>query len=233
MNRHLDETRINDLVDDVMAVPERRQADAHIAACAECRESVLRIRALRADLALLPRDIAPPARVLAGVRAQMAAADILTHGAAGRAARWYSRPSVLAAAAVVLVALSSAATASWLRLTSDPAEAGVAAGADAPPLTATNGPGTGLVAVHAMEKSYEDAIAEVQRALSEQQSDLSPETLRILQANIDIIDRALGEARAALHADPANGALAEMLRSGYERKLDVLRSASSHTRARS
>jgi hypothetical protein len=84
-----------------------------------------------------------------------------------------------------------------------------------------------------MERSYEDAIAEVQRALSEQPSGLTAETLRILQANIDIIDRALGEARAALHADPANDALAEMLRSGYERKLDVLRSASSHTRARS
>lgn len=233
MSRHLDETQINDLVDDLLPGPARRQADAHVAACAQCCESVQRIRALRADLALLPRDIAPPARVLAGVRAQVAEADNPVQSAAVRAAGWYARPSVLAAAAVLLVALSSAATASWLRLTSDPAVTGAAAGADVPPLTATRGPATGLVAVHAMEKSYEDAIAEVQRALGEQQSDLSPETLRILQANIDIIDRALGEARAALHADPANGALAEMLRSGYERKLDVLRSASSHTRARS
>ena len=84
-----------------------------------------------------------------------------------------------------------------------------------------------------MERSYEDAIADLQRALDDQQSGLAPETLRILQANLDIIDRALSESRAALHADPGNDALTEMLRSGYERKLDVLRSVSSHARARS
>jgi hypothetical protein len=145
-----------------------------------------------------------------------------------RAAGWYVRPSVLAAAAVLLMMLSSAATVTWLRLTDDPAGTGAAQ-----PLAVTERGSSGLVAVLAMERSYEDAIAEVQRALSEQPSSLTAETLRILQANIDIIDRALGEARAALHADPGNDALAEMLRSGYERKLDVLRSASSHGRARS
>jgi hypothetical protein len=84
-----------------------------------------------------------------------------------------------------------------------------------------------------MERSYEDAISEVQQALRGQQSGLSPETLRVLQANLDIIDRALGEARAALRADPGNDALSALVRSGYERKLDVLRSASTHSRASS
>lgn len=225
---HLDETFINDLADNVLPAHSRHQAELHIAACAECRARVQRIRGLRADLASLPRDIAPPGHVLAGVRAHMFAPDVPAPPVRARAAVWSVRPSMLAAAAVVLVALSSAVTVSWLRLTTDPA-----AVAALQPLSVTDGSSTRLVTVLAMERSYEDAIAEVQRALSEQQSDLTPETLRILQANIDIIDRALAEARAALHADPANDALAEMLRSGYERKLDVLRSASSHTRARS
>jgi anti-sigma factor RsiW len=225
---HLDETHINDLADDVLPAHSRHRAEAHIAVCAECRARVQRIRRLRVDLASLPHDVAPPERVLAGVRAHMNAPIVAKPPVRARAAGWHVRPSMLAAAAVLLMALSSAGTVTWLRLTADPAAVGASQ-----PLTVTDRGSTGLVAVLAMERSYEDAIAEVQRALSEQQSGLTPETLRILQANIDIIDRALGEARAALHADPANDALAEMLRSGYERKLDVLRSASSHTRARS
>lgn len=225
---HLDETHINDLADGVLPAHARHVAEAHIAVCAECRASVERIRRLRADLASLPRDIAPPVHVLAGVRAHMTAPGEPVPLVRTRAAGWHVRPAVLAAAAVLLMMLSSAATVSWLRLTADPAGTGAAQ-----PLAVTERGSSGLVAVLAMERSYEDAIAEVQRALSEQPSGLTAETLRILQANIDIIDRALGEARAALHADPANDALAEMLRSGYERKLDVLRSASSHARARS
>lgn len=223
MIEHLDETVVNDAADDTLTGHRRREVAAHLAVCGECRARVEAIRVLRAELAALPRDIAPPAHVLMDVRARTAGhAARAFHGAAP----WHSRPRILAAAAVLLVALSSAATALLLRDAStgdDP----VAARSDAPASS------TSLVAVQAMERSYEEAIAELQRALSDQQSGLAPETMRILQANLDVIDRALSESRAALHADPGNGALTEMLRSGYERKLDVLRSVSSHARARS
>ena len=51
---------------------------------------------------------------------------------------------------------------------------------------------------------------------------------RQYQDNLEIVNNALAEARNALHADPANAALVELLRANYERKLDVLRSASSY-----
>lgn len=223
MIEHLDETALNDAADDSLADDRRHDTESHLAMCAECRARVNAIRALRAELTALPRDIAPPAHVLMNVRARTGTR--VAHFRSDAAA-WHSRPRLLAAAAILLVALSSAATALLLR-DSPVTDGHVAAPASTPPASAS------LVAVQAMERSYEDAIADLQRALDDQQSGLAPETLRILQANLDIIDRALSESRAALHADPGNDALTEMLRSGYERKLDVLRSVSSHARARS
>jgi hypothetical protein len=158
--------------------------------------------------------------VLMGVRAGLA------HTRDRAAARpWYMRPRLLAAAAVLLVTISSATTALLIRGGRDTGAAPIVA----LPMTGSSS----LVAVDALERSYEHEVAEVQRALVGQQSALSPETLRVLQANLDIIDRALNEARAALRADPGNDALTDLVRSGYERKLDVLRSVSSHGRASS
>jgi anti-sigma factor RsiW len=220
MTLHLEERQFNECVDGTLAPGEEERAQAHLASCDACRAAVERLRRLRADLADLPRSINPPAHVLMGVRAGLAEP---TRSAAGRS--WYTRPRLLAAAAVLLVAVSSATTALLLRQPPD-------TGTPLPASSLTAG-SSSLVAVHAMERSYEDAISEVQQALRGQQSGLSPETLRVLQANLDIIDRALGEARAALRADPGNDALSALVRSGYERKLDVLRSASTHSRASS
>ena len=220
MTLHLEERQFNECVDGTLAPGEEERAQAHLASCDACRAAVERLRRLRADLADLPRSINPPAHVLMGVRAGLAEP---TRSAAGRS--WYTRPRLLAAAAVLLVAVSSATTALLLRQPTD-------TGTPLPASSLTAG-SSSLVAVHAMERSYEDAISEVQQALRGQQSGLSPETLRVLQANLDIIDRALGEARAALRADPGNDALSALVRSGYERKLDVLRSASTHSRASS
>ena len=221
MTAHLDERLLNDCVDGTLDPAEAGRVGAHLASCNACTAAVERLHRLRADLADLPRSITPPAHVLMGVRA-----GIVEAPARGSERSWYMRPRLLAAAAVLLVALSSATTALLLRQSGDGGTARLL-----PPSSATGS--SSLVAVHAMERSYEDAISEVQHALRGQPSGLSPETLGVLQANLDIIDRALTEARAALRADPGNDALNALVRSGYERKLDVLRSASSHARARS
>jgi hypothetical protein len=54
----------------------------------------------------------------------------------------------------------------------------------------------------------------------------------VLEESLATIDRALADARGALAADPANAVLAEMLHANYEKKLDLLRRANQHARAR-
>lgn len=221
MSGHLDERQLNDWVDGTLIPAEQAGVETHVASCNACRDAAERLRLLRSDLADLPRSIQPPAHVLMGVRAGM----LDTQRNPGRDT-WYMRPRLLAAAAVLLVTISSAITALVVRQADD-------TGASPSLAVSPASSSSSLVAVHALERTYEDEIAELQRALRGQQSSLSPETLRVLQTNLEIIDRALGEARAALRADPGNDALTALVRSGYERKLDVLRSVRSHGRASS
>lgn len=226
MTTHPDDRQLHDYADGILAAREHDALHAHLAVCDACRRDMERIRHLRADLAALPRDVPPPARVLAAIHAATAGSlpGETPAPAHSGSTRWHARPRILAAAALVLVTLSSAATMLVQRAAAPrPESAAVAAPSS----------GTALVAVDAMERSYEDAIAELQRALADGDSGLSPETVRVLETNLALIDRALAEARTALRADPGNDALAALVRSGYERKLDVLRSVSSHARARS
>ena len=228
MNDHLDEQLLNDYVDGGLNDAARERAAVHLSSCDVCREATQRLHRLRAELASLPRSIAPPAHVLMDVHAA------IMENIAGPPVRatwverhWKLRPAPLAAAALILIALSSATTALLLR----PRSAHTPAPAATAPTLDTGS--AGLVAMQAMDRSYQDAIAELQHALREQETGLAPETLQVLQTNLEIIDNALGEARAALSADPGNDALTALVRSGYERKLDVLRSARSHVRASS
>ena len=66
------------------------------------------------------------------------------------------------------------------------------------------------------ESKYQAAVAELERVLRDHRDKLDPATVRILEHNLAIIDRAIDEARRALLADPANpylnGHLAEQLK---------------------
>ena len=63
------------------------------------------------------------------------------------------------------------------------------------------------------------------RVLREQRAELSPETVQILEENLEIIDKAIQDARSALVNDPQSDMLGEMLRSAYQRKIDLLKQA--------
>ena len=75
--------------------------------------------------------------------------------------------------------------------------------------------------------SYDAAVADLQRVLTEHGSDLDSATVRVLEANLATIDRAIGDARAALARDPANAYLNEHLAATMARKLELLRRAAA------
>ncbi|HEY7058332.1 MAG TPA: hypothetical protein VH458_17495, partial [Vicinamibacterales bacterium] len=56
---------------------------------------------------------------------------------------------------------------------------------------------------------------------------LDPETVRILEANLQAIDQAIDQSRRALEADPANIYLYNHLAEARQRKLALLRRASA------
>jgi hypothetical protein len=76
-----------------------------------------------------------------------------------------------------------------------------------------------------LERQYSDELRELEQVLRKSRGALAPETVRIMEDNLMIIDRAIREARAAMAADPNSELLVELLRSAYERKLELLRQA--------
>jgi hypothetical protein len=72
------------------------------------------------------------------------------------------------------------------------------------------------------ERDYEKAAAALLEALQQRRSAMAPEDFERLQANLQVIDRALAEVRQALVKDPANPELGRMLVSTHRKKVDVL-----------
>ena len=72
---------------------------------------------------------------------------------------------------------------------------------------------------------YDAAVAELQRVLHEHRSELDTTTVRILEQNLAIIDKATEEARRALEADPANPYLNGHLAEQMMRKVRLLQRA--------
>ncbi|MEJ2503153.1 MAG: hypothetical protein P8177_07505 [Gemmatimonadota bacterium] len=126
----------------------------------------------------------------------------------------------LAAAAIALVLFS--ATAVYLAV-GGPGAASVPAGTTA---VADPGPGaTGLATPVLFTDQYQDLVTELEAEFLRRRDDLDPETVRVLEANLLIIERAINEARQALEADPSSGFLNSYVAGAMRRKVELLRQA--------
>jgi hypothetical protein len=72
---------------------------------------------------------------------------------------------------------------------------------------------------------YDVTVAELERVLAEGRGQLDSSTVRVLEQNLAIINRAVEQARRAVAADPANPYLRSHLTATMRRKADFLRRA--------
>jgi hypothetical protein len=70
---------------------------------------------------------------------------------------------------------------------------------------------------------YERAATALLEALQRRRAVLSPDDMARVEANLQVIDRALAEVREALVKDPGNPELNHMLVATHKKKVDVLR----------
>ena len=77
------------------------------------------------------------------------------------------------------------------------------------------------------------AIADLQAALTQNESRLDTGTVRIVRQNLALIDRAIAEARIALQKDPGNAYLNLHLADTMRRKVELLRRVNDMAAARS
>jgi hypothetical protein len=138
-------------------------------------------------------------------------------------------PRWLAAAALVLMALSSGLTALYLQRPGDGAR--VAARADASISAAADDPAVLPASFSATESAYLANVAELEALLDSERAALAPATVAVVEAALATIDAAIAEARTALLADPANHELAERLGANYRQKVELLRRAAEFPRS--
>jgi anti-sigma factor RsiW len=205
------DTRLNDYVDGALTKEERDEVERHLEACPSCRESAEAIRALVSRAAGLPRERAPDRDLWPGIEAALSderdGSSSRTGNAPGRPG--FLRWAGMAAALVLLVAASVGIT-----LLVTERGAGEVVGA---PVT------DGLAAYRAGEGEYRRAAAELTALIEQNRDRLAPETVAVVEENLEIIDAAIAEARAALESDPGNPRLGRLLTAIHRQRVDMLR----------
>jgi len=202
--------------------------EEHLAQCGSCRDLSNDLRRVKEAAGLLGE--VPPARDLwPGIASAIAGSprevDVIALPVGARRA---PRPSgffltvrQLAAASVVLVSMSAAAT--WW--------AGVGVAARSGPGASDGGAPAAVVApvadVPGPPAEMAGELEVLEETLARARSRLDPNTVRILEKNLGVIQRAIDESVQALAVDPGNAFLREHLERAYRDKADFLREATS------
>jgi hypothetical protein len=219
---HLTWEQLNDYADGAMAPSARTAAASHLDVCAECRDTLARLRSLLATAKSAPASIEPPGEAWAGIRETIERQKVSALPHALLPAPRTQLPW-LVAAAVLLVVASSVTTMQIMRRGAPPT-------VTIPPAYA-NGPRSDTLVLPAslvqMERGYLKTVDELTAALNDSRGKLAPETIRVVERNLKIIDDAISEARAALARDPASEVLRDVLSKNYQQKVDLLRRASA------
>jgi hypothetical protein len=99
---------------------------------------------------------------------------------------------------------------------------------DSPPRAAGAASGTTPAssgAVTAGEATFDAEIGQLRSVLERRRAELDPATVAILEHNLDVIDQAIDQSRAAIARDPANQFLTEQLNATLGKKVELLRTA--------
>lgn len=213
--------RLSDYLDGDLAPGEQAALEAHLAGCAACRTALAELRQVVARAGALASH--PPAADLwPGVAARIGSAP------AGRVTPLGSRRGrlfsftlpQLVAASLALMVLSGGAV--WIaqhggRATTLPAATAAADRQD----------GGRAVPAALADPYYDEAVADLEQALEEGRSSFDPQTIKVLEDNLEAIDRAIAECRDAIRSDPANVYLNSHLAEAKQRKLLLLRRATA------
>jgi hypothetical protein len=206
-------------------VAARERADAHRLDCAACAALVADLKTIVRDAGELP-TLLPSRDLWNGIEARIEAPVVPIGNrntdefpASTSAAPSRVRPFTLrrfALAASVLVAVTAGVTYTLTRL----AQAPVAETATIPaPVAGTVRP----VSRPSAEATFDREIATLRQLVDERRSELDSKTVGILDKNLQVIDAAIAESKAALARDPASGFLAQLLTQAYDSKLQLLR----------
>ena len=221
--------RLSEYLDDELTPDERRDVDAHLAACADCTAVLDELKRVVARAKTV--EARPPVEDLwPGIVARTAdaRADKPTPVSFPASRRFsFTMPQALAASlAIALISggvvwqlVDRSAKASRSSVVTTEREASAERPADTPRADVTT--------VSYADAQYDAAVADLEKELKDGRGRLDTSTIAIVEHNLQIIDQAIDQARQALDADPANSYLSSHLVEARRRKLDLLRRATA------
>lgn len=225
-------TSIQDLIDGTIGSIRRAELERHLEVCAPCRALAADLQAVR-DAAARLDPIDPPARVWLHVAGRLRREGRLSAPAVAPASTRYGVVLALAAALILAVGLSVVLLLPQFR-GGDPASS-------ASPAVDGNASADATVqGVEAefrlAEQHYQNAIARLEQAAridqvaaasqnggdARDQDVLDPQTAAMLQKNLQVIDSAIAESRAALRDEPQSAPARDSLFGALKRKVALL-----------
>lgn len=194
--------RIDDYVRGTLSAADAAALEEHLDTCASCETFLSEAESRPAEVHALPKSVEPASDLWPGIHARLAPR--------GRGRGRIAMPGwMLAAAAVLLIAVTSGITALLLRPQHRPT-------AIAP-----------LSTFSPLEVQYASAASELSAELERARGRLAPATVRIIERNLAVIDSALAETRRALAQDPGNATLERLVIAAWRQKMDFLRRATA------
>ena len=216
---------LSDYLDHDLPRPEYEALEHHLETCAECRDVLAGLAAVKSRATSLV-DPPAPDDLWAGIASRIGTAGSSSEAPRPvvielprRARGWSAMPRwVPVAAAFAIVALGGR----WF------ARGGLQRGVS--PRTAVEQvvpvePSLSASAAGFDAGRIETEIQDLRAALERGRGRLAPETVKVLEENLVIIHKALNDARTALEHDPANRDLQDYLAGSVQRKLDMVKRA--------
>ncbi|MFH1763976.1 MAG: zf-HC2 domain-containing protein [Gemmatimonadota bacterium] len=233
MTRHIDDSLLQDFREGLLdpeAVVEVRE---HLDTCSQCRAELAALTELLEGLGGLPAEVQPPRDLWPQIAWRMetaktlgpGSADVEQHDAAAyrepprgrpRVARRVNLPAwQLLAASIALMVISGGTV--WAVLSGKTDGGGSLGPVPQNPAQ--------LATWEDAYGGYDEAVADLEAVLARGREVLDPETVLVLEENLQAIDRAIQEAGEALLQDPGSTVLQRFLAINFRKKVDLLRQA--------
>lgn len=217
MKGHPDFEELQDFREDLLPAERREELQNHLLTCSACRDDLEALSELMDDLAELPLEAEPSRDLWPQIHWRIQGSG---SGRRERSARrgitvqaWQ-----LIAAGIVLAVFSGGLVWTFMSATLEGPD--MLATEAAPPESPV-----AFASEYAAYDEYTDATADLEKVVDEGREYLDPETIRVLEENLAIIDRAILASTEALAQDPGSRILRRLLSETMRRKLNLLQQA--------
>ena len=232
--RRFDEV-LPDYLENTISLPLRAAMDGHVASCARCSGLLADVRSLVDKAGSLP-ELNPSRDLWPDVAALLDSPAVAI--SAAPSARRFRVPAGagLAAAAAVLIVVTSIVTHQWVTngdaptptvaatpLMQAPQPESLGAAVSSVPTSPASPEATTERTRVSAAVTYGREIARLESFVRQRGAALDPTTKAIIENSMRIIDSALVEARAALARDPASRFLNEQVDQTLQKKMELLR----------